>query len=74
MRATEPGGPANGIIAGGRRKTMEAKGKATLTGNGMGNLEMPVYGRAARVPRDTAAGARFHEVMRGLERAKRVAV
>ncbi|HZR38065.1 MAG TPA: GNAT family N-acetyltransferase [Nevskia sp.] len=36
-------------------------------------LEMPVYGRASRVPRSTAAGARFYDVMRGLERAKRVA-
>src|SRR5581483_9528838 len=35
-------------------------------------LEMPVYGRASRVPRSTAAGARFYDVMRGLERAKRV--
>jgi len=36
-------------------------------------LEMPVYGRAARVPRGTAAGARLYQVMRGLEQAKRVA-
>ena len=36
-------------------------------------LEMPVYGRSGRVPRGTPAGARFHEVMRALERAKRVA-
>ena len=36
-------------------------------------LEMPVYGRAARVPCDTAAGRRLAQVMRGLERAKPVA-
>ena len=36
-------------------------------------LEMPVYGRACRVPRSTAAGRRFYAVMRALERAKPVA-
>jgi len=36
-------------------------------------LEMPVYGRASRVPRDTPAGRRFHAIMCGLEQARAVA-
>lgn len=36
-------------------------------------LQMPVYGRASRVPRDTPAGARLHAVMRALEQAPAVA-
>jgi GNAT superfamily N-acetyltransferase len=32
-------------------------------------LEMPVYGRASRVPRNTAAGRRLHDIMLVLERA-----
>lgn len=36
-------------------------------------LELPVYGKSSRVPRDTPAGRRFHAVMRGLERARAVA-